>query len=251
MIKNTPAIDVRNLTTKYGNKLIHNNITFSIKRNTICSLIGGSGSGKTTLLKALLGLLTPVCGSIKIFEQEINRLNLNEQSLLRKKTAVLFQEGALFSGLTVEDNITFPLEEQLTISKKTKKFLVRYWLNQVGLDADVGAKMPSELSGGMKKRVGLARALILEPELLFLDEPTSGLDPISARNFDRLIRNLQRDINITIIMISHDINSIQNLSDQIVALGNQKIIADGTPSEVLESPNSWIQEYFNNKITTP
>ncbi len=243
-MKNKLAVEVSNLTTNYGPKIIHDNISFSIPRNSICSLIGGSGSGKTTLLKALLNLLPPKTGVIKILDHEITSLSADEESIFRKRTSVLFQEGALFSGLDIKDNILFPLNELLSIQDTTGLKIVHYLLNLVGLDNDVAAKMPSDLSGGMKKRVGLARSIILEPEILFLDEPTSGLDPHSARNFDELIKKLQDQLEMTVIMISHDRESVISISDQIIALENKKIIANGNLSEILSSDNKWLREYF-------
>ena len=247
MVEN--SIEIKNLTTKYGDKIIHDNISFTVEKNSLCSLIGGSGSGKTTLFKVLLGLLKPASGYAKVLSQDLNKISPQLEKQLRKNTAVLFQDGALFSGLTIEDNVFFPVNEILEIGKKAKSKIVEYWLKQVDLEADVAKKMPSELSGGMRKRVGLARALILEPDLLFLDEPTSGLDPITARNFDKLIKDLQKQLKMTVLMISHDIDSITALSDKVVALGNQKLIAEGTLSEVLKSPDPWIQNYFQRSHT--
>ena len=247
MINNYKIIEAKNLSINYGSKKIQDNISFDVHSKTICTIIGGSGSGKTTLLRALLGLIKHQSGSIKILGKDIDSLTNYEEIQLRRKTSVLFQDGALFSGLNVRDNITFPLNELIEVDIETKKLVSAFWLKQVGLTADVGEKMPSELSGGMRKRVGLARALILEPSLIFLDEPTSGLDPISSRQFDSLILSLRDTLNTTFVMISHDLDSIINISDQIIALGNQKIIANGTLSEVLSSNNEWIKNYFKGK----
>lgn len=245
-MKSADAISVSHLTTKFGKKTIHNDISFCIQKNSICALIGGSGSGKTTLLKALLGLLTPTAGVIKILNQELQTLDIEGKTLLKKKLAVLFQDGALFSGLTVLDNILFPLTESCKIKPSARPAIGKYLVELVGLEKDVLSKMPSELSGGMRKRVGLARALILEPEILFLDEPTSGLDPISARHFDQLILDLHKKLDTTIIMISHDIESICSISQHIIALGGGKIIADGDTNTVVHSSEPWIKEYFKS-----
>lgn len=245
-MKSPEAVVVTNLTTQYGKNIIHDGISFSIKNRSICTIIGGSGSGKSTLLRALLGLLIPTKGSIEILGKNIKNLDFHEIEKLRKRTSVLFQDGALFSGLTVLDNILFPLTEMYKIGYEDKLRIATHLLKLVGLDENVLIKMPNELSGGMRKRVGLARALILEPEILFLDEPTSGLDPISARHFDELIKNLHEKLNTTIIMISHDIESICSISEQIIALGSGKIIADGPANEVIKLEHPWIKEYFKS-----
>lgn len=245
-MKTLDAVSVSNLTTKYGHNTIHNDISFNIKNRSICAIIGGSGSGKSTLLRALLGLLIPTKGNIEILGKNIKNLDFHEIEKIRKRTSVLFQDGALFSGLTVLDNILFPLTEIYVINDEDKFSIAAHLLKLVGLDDSVLIKMPNELSGGMRKRVGLARALILEPEILFLDEPTSGLDPISARHFDELIINLHEKLNTTIIMISHDIESICSISEQIIALGSGKIIANGPTNEVIKLEHPWIKEYFKS-----
>jgi phospholipid/cholesterol/gamma-HCH transport system ATP-binding protein len=239
------AIQVENLVTKFGNNVIHDDISFSIAKNSICSIVGGSGSGKTTLLNILLALLKPFQGTIKVLDIDILKLNDNSEKDLRRNTSVLFQDGALFSGLNVFENIIFPVNEAVSLSERHKKILVERSLEEVDLDFETSSKMPSELSGGMKKRVGLARALVLEPTLLFLDEPTSGLDPITARNFNKLITTLQKKFGMTIFMISHDIESVLSLSDQIIGIGDKKIIYNGSVSGLPKSENKWIKEYFN------
>lgn len=240
------SVEVRDLTTSFYGKVIHDAISFSIKRQELVSIIGGSGSGKTTLLRAIIGLLKPASGSVYLFGEDVWAISPMEREMLLRRTSVLFQEGALFSGMTVTDNIAFPLVEFTDIPEKEIKELVVFWLKIVGLSADVGRKMPNELSGGMKKRVGLARALILEPEVIFLDEPTSGLDPIAARRFDDLIASLHADLGTVVFMISHDLVSIKRLSTRVIALGEGRIIADGSISEVRSSSDVWIREYFES-----
>jgi phospholipid/cholesterol/gamma-HCH transport system ATP-binding protein len=240
------VIKVRDLTTAFKGFVIHDRISFEIKKGDLCSVIGGSGSGKTTLLRVIVGLLRPYSGEVTLLGENIWALPELERERVLRRISVLFQEGALFSGLTVFDNIIFPLVEFTRTSMKEMKELAKFWLSVVGLSSDVAYKMPNELSGGMKKRVALARALILEPDIVFLDEPTSGLDPIAARNFDALIKTLHDELDATIFMISHDLASIKSLSTRVLALGQGKILADGTLEEVLHKGDLWIDEYFSS-----
>ncbi len=244
--ENEYLIEARNLTTAYKEVVVHDNISFSVARGEFFTVIGGSGSGKTTLLRAVVGLLKPYFGEIFLLGENLWELQELEREKLLRKISVLFQEGALFSGLTVRDNIIFPLQEFTTIAESEMYDLADFWLTMVGLSRNVGFRMPGELSGGMKKRVALARALILEPEIVFLDEPTSGLDPISARSFDSLVKTLHEELGATIFMISHDLSSIKMLSTKILALGNGKIIAEGSLESVLENDEPWVQEYFSS-----
>lgn len=240
------VIEASSLTTAFGSNVINDAVSFKIHRGDLVSVIGGSGSGKTTLLRALIGLLKPKSGSISLLGKDLWELSSNEREQLLRRISVLFQEGALFSGLTVIDNISFPVAEFVSLPQKELLELSRFWLKIVGLGVDVEQKMPSELSGGMKKRVALARALILEPDILFLDEPTSGLDPIAARKFDELILTLHEELGATIFMISHDLVSIKSLSSRVIALGKGTILADGSLNEVLEINDPWIKEYFGS-----
>jgi phospholipid/cholesterol/gamma-HCH transport system ATP-binding protein len=238
------AIEVRDLKTAYGANVIHDHLNFTLFQGEFCSLIGGSGSGKTTLLRALIGLLRPDSGEIKILGQNYWTSTKEEQMEILKKISVLFQEGALFSALTVFDNVSLPLVEQYGISRKVALDRASFWLQAVGLDVSVGRKMPSELSGGMKKRVALARALISEPKILFLDEPTSGLDPIGARKFDDLVSLIHDRLGISVFMISHDVVSICKVSTKVIILKSSKIIFDGPVSEVNNSEDEWVRDYF-------
>lgn len=216
-------IEVRNLVTKYDDKLIHDDISFDVKAKEIFAIMGNSGSGKSTLLQTMLFLTTPKSGSIKIFGEDIYRLSLHNRIALLNRIGVLFQFGALFSSLTIAENITSGLDFYTAYPKSAKEEIAKMWLNMVGLNYDVLYMYPYELSGGMKKRVGLARALALNPEIVFLDEPTSGLDPLSSSNFDDLILKLRDSINITIVMVSHDIESVARSADRILMLKNKKI----------------------------
>jgi phospholipid/cholesterol/gamma-HCH transport system ATP-binding protein len=239
-------IEVRNLTTAYKGVVIHDSISFSIARGEFYTVIGGSGSGKTTLLRAIVGLLKPHEGEVLLLGKNLWKIEELEREKLLRRVSVLFQEGALFSGLTVRDNIIFPLQEFTPVSKSEMDDLADFWLSVVGLSKSVGLKMPSELSGGMKKRVALARALIMEPEILFLDEPTSGLDPISGRSFDALVKTLHDELGATIFMISHDLSSIKMLSTKVLALGYGKILAEGSLNSILDTNEPWIRDYFSS-----
>lgn len=242
--KTENIIQVKNLTTKYRDIVIHDSISFDIKKGEIYSVIGGSGSGKTTLLRVIVGLLKPFDGDVFLLGEDIWNLDELEREKVLRRISVLFQEGALFSGLTVRDNVIFPLSEFTKMSKPEMYDLADFWLSVAGLNSDVMFKMPSELSGGMKKRVALARALILEPEIVFLDEPTSGLDPISARSFDSLVKTLHEELGASIFMISHDLASIKALSTKVLVLGRGQVLAHDTLPEVLKSEEPWIKDYF-------
>jgi phospholipid/cholesterol/gamma-HCH transport system ATP-binding protein len=239
-----PVLEIRNLQTAFGKQVVHRGVSFSLKRGTVNALIGGSGSGKTTLLKAVLGLLKPTGGEILLFGEKLTDSNQS----IRKRYGVLFQNGALYSALTVGQNVAVPLVEQTDFSESTIRKIVRLRLVLSGLDVAVTDKMPSELSGGMRKRVALARALALEPELLFLDEPTSGLDPINARAFDQLIRTLTDSLGLTTVMVTHDLDSILGIADRVLVLGEGKLIADGSAQEVAAQEHPWIKDYFAARV---
>lgn len=240
----SPVLEIRNLHTAFGDQLVHQGVSFSLKRGTVNALIGGSGSGKTTLLKAVLGLLKPSGGEILLFGERLTESNQQ----IRNRYGVLFQNGALYSALNVEQNVAVPLIEQTKFDAAAIEKIVRLRLILSGLSPEVRNKMPSDLSGGMRKRVALARALALEPELIFLDEPTSGLDPINARAFDQLIRTLTDSLGLTTVMITHDLDSIFSITDRVLVLGEGKLIADGTPQEVAAAEHPWIQDYFAARV---
>lgn len=220
-------IRIENLTTAYGKTVIHDNISLTVKEGEIFGLIGGSGSGKTTLLKQMILLQKPKSGKIYVLGKDINALSDKQKDLLRQSWGVLFQFGALFTTLSVLENVMSPLLEYTKLPKDLIKKLALLKLQMVGLDKSVAHLYPAELSGGMKKRAGLARALALDPKLLFLDEPTSGLDPKSAREFDTLIKQINRDLNITVVMITHDKDTIKDVLNRFAVLGEKKILATG------------------------
>jgi phospholipid/cholesterol/gamma-HCH transport system ATP-binding protein len=220
-------IRLENLTTAYGKTVIHDNISLVINKGEIFGLVGGSGSGKTTLLKQMILLQKPKSGKVYVLGKDINALSDKEQDLLRRKWGVLFQFGALFTTLSVLENIMSPLQEYTKLPKDLIKKIALLKLQMVGLDKKVAHLYPAELSGGMKKRAGLARALALDPKLLFLDEPTSGLDPKSAREFDGLIKQINKDLNVTVVMITHDKDTVTDVLDRFAVLGEKKILATG------------------------
>lgn len=241
-------IEARNITTRLGENLIHDSISCTIRENEIYAMIGGSGSGKSTLLREMIMLETPLSGSIHIFGKNIASLSIQEAQELRQKWGVLFQSGALYSSLTVGENIALLYNEYTDLPPKLIGELTKLKIDLVGLPVHAIHLYPSQLSGGMVKRAALARALALDPKLLFLDEPTSGLDPLSARQFDLLIRQLRDLLGLTIVMVTHDLDTIHHIVDRFVLFGEQKAIAEGTLEEVL-AVNHPIVDYFFQKET--
>ena len=226
-----PIIKVDHLTTAYGSKIIHQDISFEVKEGEIFGILGGSGSGKSTLLNNLIMLQKPKSGRIEIFGQDIMQLNLEQKKLLSKQCGILFQFGALFSSLTVLENVGILLEEYSHYPKNIIEEISKIWLDRVGLDKKVYYLYPYELSGGMKKRVALARAMVLSPKILFLDEPTSGLDPLSAEKFDNLIAELKETNHFSVVLITHDLDTIKNITDRFILLKDHKIDFDGNLKE--------------------
>jgi phospholipid/cholesterol/gamma-HCH transport system ATP-binding protein len=238
---------VDSIVTKFEEQTVHDGVSFSIQKPSVVALIGGSGSGKSVLLREILGLLEPTAGKIELFGHDIAKLSPLRLEVLRNRYGVLFQDGALFSALTVKENLEVPFKEHTKLSPELVEPLIGLKLALSGLSNDVGLKMPSELSGGMRKRVALARALALEPELLFLDEPTSGLDPINARAFDSLIRTLCDSMGLTVFLITHDLDTLTGIVDRVIALAEGKVLADGTVQEVSRVNHPWIQSYFSSR----
>lgn len=240
-------IEVNGLTTRYGEQVVHRNIDLCVVEGEILAIVGGSGSGKTTLLRLMLGLERPTEGRVRILGQDWGVADAETVRRLRNRCGVLFQQGALFSALNVFDNIALPLRELRQLDERLVHDLVMLKLNMVGLKPDDAWKMPAELSGGMVKRVGLARALALEPELLFLDEPTSGLDPIASDAFVQLIRTLREQLNLTVVMVTHDLDTLFDLGGRVAVLADQHIVALGSLSEVLHVDHPFIHHYFSGE----
>ncbi|RDU58074.1 ABC transporter ATP-binding protein [Helicobacter sp. MIT 99-5507] len=240
-------IEVTNLTTSYKNRIIQDNISFNVKYREIFGILGGSGSGKSTLLSTMIYLKKPVSGSIKIFDLDIWKINQNKRSVLLRKCGVVFQFGALYSSLNVLDNVGIMLEEYSFYPKKIINEISQYFINIVGLPNYVKDMYPHELSGGMKKRVGLARALAFNPKILFLDEPTSGLDPKSAENFDKLILKLRDHFNLSVVMVTHDLDSIKDITDRFILLDNSKILFSGSLQDFRHSQANNIDNLLKSK----
>lgn len=241
----SPAvIDIRELRTCYGKTLVHRDVSLTVRSGEIFALVGGSGSGKSTLLRAILMLLRPMSGAISVFGQSVIGLG-DEQALpLRRRWGVMFERGALFSSLTVAENVAMVLREHTLLSASLIEEVVALKIALSGLPADAGAKYPSELSGGMRKRAALARALALDPELLFLDEPTAGLDPLSASGIDELVKNLRDVLGLTIMLVTHDLDLLWHAADRVAVLDQGRILGIGSMMELSESEHPVIREYF-------
>ncbi|HYP69169.1 MAG TPA: ATP-binding cassette domain-containing protein, partial [Thiobacillaceae bacterium] len=220
-------------------------ISFSVRRGEVVGLIGGSGTGKSVLLREMIGLLRPASGQIKVFGEDVCCLDAAKLNQLRKRFGMLFQDGALFSSLNVEHNVAVPLLEHTRLGQEESLRLARLKLAMTGLPPDAARKRPSELSGGMRKRAALARALALDPELLFLDEPTSGLDPVSGRAFDHLIRLLSDSLGLTVFLVTHDLSTLLSIIDRVIVLEDGKVRADGKVAELRQIDDPWLREYFS------
>lgn len=243
--QNTGAIvDIRDLHTRFGSAVVHDNVSLTVKPGEIFTLVGGSGCGKSTLLRAVIMLLRPVSGSIRVFGQEVIGLSDEEALPLRRRWGVMFERGALFSSLTVAENVGMVLREHTRLSERLIKEVAALKIALTGLPADAGAKYPSELSGGMRKRAALARAIALDPELLFLDEPTAGLDPLSASGIDELVRSLRDTLGLTIMMVTHDLDLLWRAADRVAVLDGGHILGAGTMMELSQSDHPLIREYF-------
>jgi phospholipid/cholesterol/gamma-HCH transport system ATP-binding protein len=238
-------IDAKNIKIRLGNKLVHNGLNLTVKRGEVLGIVGGSGSGKTTLLRELLMLQRPDSGSIRIFNQELMTASQKTLVSIQQRWGVLFQQNALFSSLTVLENVSFPLQEHTALDEDTIKQLALLKILMVGLPAEAAAQYPSELSGGMQKRAALARAIVLDPELIFLDEPTAGLDPDSAAGLDELVLNLQSTMGLTIVMVTHDLDSLWHVTNRVAFLGEGKVLCVDAMAALTRNPNPLIKAFFN------
>lgn len=238
-----PVIRIRGLVTRIGGHVLHDHVDLEVSCGEVVALVGGSGTGKSVLLRSIIGLQQPAEGSIEVLGHNIAHLSYDELVKLQIRWGVLFQDGALFSGETVAQNVQLPLREHADLPQQLMDEIASVKLSMVGLQPDAATQYPSELSGGMRKRAGLARALALDPELLFLDEPTAGLDPISAAQFDVLVRELQQSLRLTIFMVTHDIDTLRATADRIAVLANGKIKV-GTIATLTHDTDPWIHEYF-------
>jgi phospholipid/cholesterol/gamma-HCH transport system ATP-binding protein len=245
MARDDTIIEVDGVVTRFGEQTVHDGVTFEVKRGTLVALIGGSGTGKSVLLREIIGLQEPTSGRIRLLGTDVWSSTAEQMNGVRKRFGMMFQDGALFSSLSVAQNVAVPLKEHAAVPPALLEPLIRLRLAQAGLGPDAAEKMPSELSGGMRKRAAIARALALEPEVLFLDEPTSGLDPTTARGFDALVRSLVDDLGITVFLVTHDLDTLLTVVDRIIVLARGKVLADGPVREILAVNDPWIQSYFS------
>ena len=245
------VIDARGIVTRFGKQVVHNGLDLQIRRGELVALIGGSGTGKSVLLREIIGLHRPDSGSVNLLGTDVWTASPDMLAAVRRRFGMMFQEGALFSSLTVAANVATPLREHFSLPEDMRHELVGHRLPLASLPPDAAGKMPSQLSGGMVKRAAIARAIALEPEVLFLDEPTSGLDPITARAFDQLLAFLNRDLGITVLLVTHDLDSLVGIARRIVVLGQGRVIADGSLAEITAVDDPWIQSYFSSRASLP
>ena len=243
----TTAVRVRDLVAAFGDHVVLDHLSLQVRRGEILGFVGGSGSGKSVLLRTIVGLVAKRRGAIEVLGVDLQGADESARRALERRWGILFQHGALFSSLTALENVQFPMRENLDASDRLLREMALAKLAMVGLSARDANKMPAELSGGMTKRVALARALALDPELVFLDEPTSGLDPISAGEFDDLIKTLQQTLGLTVFMVTHDLETLRTVCDRVAALADGQVIAIGDMASMLRSRHPWMQAYFQGK----
>jgi phospholipid/cholesterol/gamma-HCH transport system ATP-binding protein len=246
-VNNEIVIRVRDLVVGFGEQIVLDHLSLDVRRGEILGFVGPSGGGKSVLLRTIIGLIPKRQGSVEVFGVALDRASEAEQRAIEARWGILFQQGALFSSLTVRQNVQFPMREYLDLSDELMDEVAMVKLEMVGLTPDDADKFPSELSGGMTKRVALARALALDSEIVFLDEPTSGLDPIAAGDFDELIRTLQQTLGLTVFMVTHDLDSLHTVCDRIAALADGKVVATGSIASMLACDHPWVRAYFRGK----
>lgn len=239
------VISIRGLVNQFGEQVVHKDLDLDVLRGEVLGIVGGSGTGKSVMLRSIVGLNRPKAGQIRVFGQDLSGMPEAQRQAIERRWGVLFQDGALFSSLTVAQNIQVSMREHLDLSQKLMDEIAALKVALVGLPPEAGAKYPSELSGGMRKRAGLARALALDPEIVFLDEPTAGLDPIGAADFDLLIKRLQETLGLTVFMVTHDLDSLYAICDRIAVLAEKRVLVAGPIAQLLTHPHPWIREYFH------
>ncbi|WP_347267038.1 ABC transporter ATP-binding protein [Paracoccus sp. (in: a-proteobacteria)] len=239
------VIEVRGLRTQFGSHVVHDGLDLDLKRGEILGVVGGSGTGKSVLLRSIAGLSRPAAGTIRVFGEDVAALHGPAREALERRWGVMFQSGALFSSLNVRENVEVPLRAVPGLSDETRRGLAELKVSMAGLPWIANAKYPSDLSGGMKKRAGIARALALDPEIVFLDEPTAGLDPIGADAFDRLILELRNALNLSVFLVTHDLDTLHTCCDRIAVLAEKRVLVTGTMAEMLQVDHPWVHEYFH------
>ena len=239
------VIEVRGLVNRFGTHVVHEGLDLDVFRGEVLGIVGGSGTGKSVLLRTIVGLNRPAAGTIRAFGVDLSTADAEDRRAVERRWGVAFQDGALFSSLTVLQNVMAPMREHLSLGHDTMKALGELRISMAGLPPSACGKFPSELSGGMRKRAALARALALDPEIVFLDEPTAGLDPIGAAAYDDLVRELQATLGLTVFMVTHDLDSLHAICDRIAVLAEKKVLATGTMAEMRELDHPWVREYFH------
>lgn len=239
------VIEVRGLVNRFGSHVVHENLDLDVRRGEVLGIVGGSGTGKSVLLRSIVGLNRPASGSITVFGTDVLDCSDAELEAVSRRWGVLFQQGALFSALTVQQNVEAPMRELMNVEPRLRAALARLKVSMVGLRPEACDNYPSELSGGMQKRAGLARALALDPDIVFLDEPTAGLDPIGASAFDELILQLKESLGLTVFMVTHDLDSLHAICDRIAVIAEKKVLVTGTMADMLKVDHPWVHEYFH------
>ena len=241
----TPVIEVRHVATTLGQAVVHADVSLTIHQGEVFAIAGGNGCGKSTLLREIIGLLTPSKGTISLFGVDSRKLEESNGRPIHRRFGVMFQHGALFSSLTLAENVAVPLREHTDLNPRLIREIVEVKIAMVGLPPDSARKFPNELSGGMRRRAALARAIVMDPELIFLDEPTAGLDPMIAAGFDELVLSLKTLLGLTVVMVTHDLDSLWRIATRVAVLGNGKVLGIGTMPELSESKDTVIREYFH------
>lgn len=239
------VIEVRGLRTQFGSQVVHEGLDLDVRRGEVLGIVGGSGTGKSVLLRSIAGLQEPAEGTIRVLGTDVRRADLSERAALQARWGVMFQDGALFSSLTVRENVEVPMKAVPSLAPDVARALADLKISMVGLPYVAGDKFPSELSGGMRKRAGLARALALDPEIVFLDEPTAGLDPIGASEFDSLIRGLSRSLGLTVFLVTHDLDTLHAVCDRVAVLAERRVLVTGTMEDMLGVDHPWVRDYFH------
>ncbi len=241
----TPVIEVSHVSTRFGQAVVHKDVSLTVNQREVFAIAGGNGCGKSTLLREIIGLTTPSGGTIRLFGVDSRRLEASAGQPIHRRFGVMFQHGALFSSLTLAENVAVPLREHTKLSPRLIREIVDVKIAMVGLPADSAGKFPNELSGGMRRRAALARAIVMDPELIFLDEPTAGLDPMIAAGFDELVLSLKTHLGLTVVMVTHDLDSLWRIADRVAVLGDGEVLGIGTMEELSESDDPIIREYFH------